>query len=744
MTSIVILTYNKLEYTKLCLNSIRQYTEPATYDIIVVDNHSTDGTVAWLQSQPDLRLILNNDNIGFPAGCNQGIAIAGGDSVLLLNNDTIVAPEWLANLRQCLFSAPDIGAVGAVTNSCSNFQSIACEYGSIEEMLSFARRNNRSNAELWEDRGRLVGYCMLIKSEVIEKVGLLDEIFSPGNYEDDDYSLRIRKAGYRLILCRDAFVHHFGSISFAENTVPYNTLLETNKQKFIAKWGFPPASIQPSNPIEDPGLKKWFIYQHDFNFFRQSLETARHKFTAVLSQAEFSLLSGNPEKALQAIMRAADLAHHSHPGFFACPQLESMLRTIAPKLSLQAPSPLAVPAENSPGKRKILHVISQGYNAGGHTKTLERWMTLDKNSVHAVLVTLNSVTNPPWLAAAAIQSGGWYHALDKTNLSLCQRAKLLRDLAGSWADAVVLHIHPHDPVAPAAFGLAGGPPVIFVNHAHLAFSIGMTAADLIVDHWVAGQALTRARRNIPNSYLLPLPLDTPYPRPNELIAKNVLGISDERIVCLTVAQPYQIVACGEYDFAKLLKEISDRHENMTLLVVGPSPSAEWARLNRDSAGRIKVVDASGDLLPYLNAADIYLDAVPLGSPAEALAAGALGIPVVGLAAGIAPQFSDDIAAGAGQTHFDGKEALFAAIDALLGDADYRRRQGDCLQAAIVADHCSGWPAALERLYALLSGEHAPPAVPGGDAAATDWQDIILAYFQHQSGLRTCSFGNKLI
>ncbi|MDF2520933.1 MAG: hypothetical protein K0R84_1561, partial [Clostridia bacterium] len=88
-TSIIILTYNNLEYNKLCIESIREYTQKGTYEIIIVDNHSTDGTVEWLKEQKDLRLILNDENQGFPKGCNQGIEMAEeGNDILLLNNDT--------------------------------------------------------------------------------------------------------------------------------------------------------------------------------------------------------------------------------------------------------------------------------------------------------------------------------------------------------------------------------------------------------------------------------------------------------------------------------------------------------------------------------------------------------------------------------------------------------------------------------------------------------------------------------
>lgn len=240
-TSIIILTYNNLDYNKNCIYSIKNFTPKGSYEIIVVDNNSSDGTAEWLKEQKDIKTILNNENKGFPAGCNQGIAAAAdGNDILLLNNDTIVTPNWLDNLQACLHSNKEIGAVGAVSNSCSNYQAINTSYKDIKEMLEFSINFNVHNPELWEERVRLIGFCLLIKNEVVKKVGLLDEIFTPGNYEDDDYTLRIRKAGYRLILCKDCFIHHFGSTSFNANNQKFNNLLKTNREKFAQKWNVDP------------------------------------------------------------------------------------------------------------------------------------------------------------------------------------------------------------------------------------------------------------------------------------------------------------------------------------------------------------------------------------------------------------------------------------------------------------------------------------------------------------------------
>ena len=237
-TSIIILTYNKLEYTQKCIESIRTFTNENDYEIIVIDNASEDGTLNWLKEQEDIILIANKSNMGFPKGCNQGIEVATGNEILLLNNDVIVTFNWLEKLRKALYSSDEIGAVGPITNYCSNYQSIKTTYKTIDEMHEFAKNFNVNKNGDWEYRLKLVGYCMLIKKEVVDKIGLLDEIFTPGNFEDDDYSLRIIKQGYKLIVCHDTFIHHFGSVTFKNDMPVFGDLLQKNSKKFKEKWGF--------------------------------------------------------------------------------------------------------------------------------------------------------------------------------------------------------------------------------------------------------------------------------------------------------------------------------------------------------------------------------------------------------------------------------------------------------------------------------------------------------------------------
>lgn len=238
-TSIIILTYNNLEYTKNCLESIYKYTKKNSYEIIVVDNLSTDGTREWLKRQKNIKLILNNENKGFPVGCNQGIEVADKNSdILLLNNDTIVTKNWLDNLKICLHSDGKIGAVGSVCNQNENKQGVDFTYNNFDEMQRLAEINNISDETKWEEKVFLIGFCILIKREVINKIKKLDEKYTPGYIEDNDLSLRIISLGYKLILCHDSFIHHYLGTAFRKDLNKFYPILNKNRKYFENKWHF--------------------------------------------------------------------------------------------------------------------------------------------------------------------------------------------------------------------------------------------------------------------------------------------------------------------------------------------------------------------------------------------------------------------------------------------------------------------------------------------------------------------------
>jgi GT2 family glycosyltransferase len=133
---------------------------------------------------------------------------------------------------------PQVGAVGPVTNYSGNESRIPVEYSDLSGLDDFARRYTRDHAGRSFEIRMLALFCMALRRATIERVGLLDERFNVGMYEDDDFSLRMRQKGYRIICAEDVYIHHWGSASFSQLAAErYQRLHVENRQKFEEKWG---------------------------------------------------------------------------------------------------------------------------------------------------------------------------------------------------------------------------------------------------------------------------------------------------------------------------------------------------------------------------------------------------------------------------------------------------------------------------------------------------------------------------
>ena len=243
LVSIVILTFNQLKFTQECIESIRQYT-PEPHEIIFVENGSTDGTVTWLKDfvskNTNCHLIDNGSNLGFARGCNQGINAASGEYILLLNNDVVVTAEWLSGLLECFVSEPGIGIVGPMTNNISGTQRDPnATYTTIKSMHEYAKVFREQHRHRRIPLRRIVGFCMLFSRELVDRIGMLDESFGTGNFEDDDFCLRAALEGYRNMIAGDVFIHHYGSRTFIGNKIDYGSTLSGHRKIFSEKWRIP-------------------------------------------------------------------------------------------------------------------------------------------------------------------------------------------------------------------------------------------------------------------------------------------------------------------------------------------------------------------------------------------------------------------------------------------------------------------------------------------------------------------------
>ena len=242
MVSVIVVTYNNLEFTRACLSSLDKNTDHDFLEIIVVDNNSSDDSAAflkeWVAGASNRKLILNADNRGFAAANNQGLVVAAGDYLVLLNNDTYVTPGWVRTLFRHLQRDPSIGLIGPVTNNIGNEAKIDIHYQNMEEMVEVSGEYVRRHLGQTFPLHTAAFFCVMFSRSLYEKVGPLDEAFGRGFFEDDDYCRRIEQIGLRVVCAEDVFIHHHLSASFNKlKSADRQALFEQNKLIYEAKWG---------------------------------------------------------------------------------------------------------------------------------------------------------------------------------------------------------------------------------------------------------------------------------------------------------------------------------------------------------------------------------------------------------------------------------------------------------------------------------------------------------------------------
>ena len=240
--SVIVVTYNNLEFTRECLASLDEHTNYENLEIIVVDNASADGSQAflenWASSGPKRQLILNEDNRGFAAANNQGLRIASGRFLVMLNNDTYVTPGWLRTMIRHLEDDKSIGLIGPVTNNIGNEAKIDIHYADMGEMLIKSAAYTRRHVGQTYPLRTAAFFCVMMEREVFERIGPLDEAFGRGFFEDDDYCRRIEQLGLRIVCAEDVFIHHHLSASFGQLKQEHRQkLVDDNKKIYEAKWG---------------------------------------------------------------------------------------------------------------------------------------------------------------------------------------------------------------------------------------------------------------------------------------------------------------------------------------------------------------------------------------------------------------------------------------------------------------------------------------------------------------------------
>ena len=222
--SIITLTYNKLEYTKKFIESLFKYTKD--FELIIVDNGSTDGTREYLKSVPDIKLILNEKNLGFSKGNNQGIEIAEGEYIGFLNNDILLYPNWFEKVEE-VFKKENAGFVSP--RHIHSYFSYLNENNYIKKY----RKNELVNT-YEKSFDECVFSCVITKRSVLNQLGNFDENYSPAFFEDDDFKYRAIEAGFGVYVCNEVCFFHFGSVT----SKSLNQGFEKNRKYYYEKYPF--------------------------------------------------------------------------------------------------------------------------------------------------------------------------------------------------------------------------------------------------------------------------------------------------------------------------------------------------------------------------------------------------------------------------------------------------------------------------------------------------------------------------
>ncbi len=238
--SLIIPVCNGLSYVQQCIAAIYGHQPSVDFEVVVVDQASTDGSREYLQQvaaeHTNFHLIENPVNVGFPRAINQGAAYARGEFLLLVNSDVILAPQCVDRLVRALEADPQLAVVSPVTNYVGRGPQVDPAATALQptQIADYAASiADRSGIQLIVDH--LVFYCVMVRRHVFEFLNGMSEVYGLGNYEDNDFCLRARLAGYTLALVPGAFAFHFGSRTFKGQQLAHTYWMQRNERLYFER-----------------------------------------------------------------------------------------------------------------------------------------------------------------------------------------------------------------------------------------------------------------------------------------------------------------------------------------------------------------------------------------------------------------------------------------------------------------------------------------------------------------------------
>lgn len=557
--------------------------------------------------------------------------------VYIHENTLIINKSFIKNIVDIFQHNESVGLIGITGMkkfmlSCEAVEQVGQVYDNHSGTMELVKYNNI--IEEYEIVEAIDDFLMASQTDISWN----DKIDKDDNFYNVSYCMKLKKKGFEIVVpCAEKpwCIH--------ELITKNETDFEKNRSRFLEE-------------ASDPQISEKNTPKDLFNFNREramkTLVENKRGLENPFVWMKNSISYSDYESAARNAFDFASKASLYHPGFFVSPQVENMLLICGGSIPKREGN---VTIKES-GKRRVLHVLSEGYSTGGHTRLAKNWVKNDNDSIHSLVTTWQIKTTPVWLIDEIKNSGGFVCSLEDVSNKFMEKAAELRKLAYEWADVVVLHMHMMDPVPVMAFAIEGGPPVAYMNHGDHCFWLGASIADLIVDMRSSGQELTLKRRGVKNSYILPIPLQE-----KETLDKNKIrekyGIKSEELVILTIASHYKFRSINENYYIKIVEEIVSSVEQARVYVVGPSEAGKWQEAFESNAGRIKAVGLQTEIEDYYQLADIYLDCFMMGSMTSLIDASIRDIPAIKFTNSHCPiltEFDDEY-----------KEASFSSISEII-------------------------------------------------------------------------------
>lgn len=431
-------------------------------------------------------------------------------------------------------------------------------------------------------------------------------------------------------------------------------------------------------------------------FYSARITETRMQFEELLRQVSASQDLSEKERLSR---KAIILANKSSTGYYSSEIIEDVFTTIAQKHS--------IPLKSEYKENTFLHVMTQGYETGGHTRVVERWIENSPEQQQHDVVFIGS--SPACVIARMMQStaekNGTVHELDQEKSDL-DKALELRRLASQYA-YIILHVHMDDVVPLIAFGTPEFTrPVIFFNHADHRFWLGCSIADAVAElrEWGINISKTRRGINVPSLALgIPMTYRSNTRTVSKTEKRQALGIPEKARVVTTVGGWHKYKPLFHLDFLKIAESLLQRDASIHIIAIGPSCQhlPEWSRLCKQYGDRFRALGAlpPEQMFDYLACSDLSLDSFPMSGGTALIDAITAGCPVLSMDC---PTGQLDYVIQSGIYCKDLDTLMHRSIELLYSPEKAEKNKAMVSTALLECHSKEAWLQKLSELYQLAS------------------------------------------